>query len=63
MKPLIKTKTAPFNLYQKDDFYIVERGNVVEFKSKYKERCMSYIQLQQKQLQKYGTTRFPILEF
>lgn len=47
MKRLIKTraKIEPFNIYQEDDLFIVERDNVVVYKTKHQHLTTSYCKM------------------
>jgi DNA-binding transcriptional regulator GbsR (MarR family) len=54
MKRLIKPrrKIEPFEKYQEDDYFIVERNGIQEFRSQYLERCNLYIQMKLAQMRK-----------
>lgn len=47
MKRLIKTraKIEPFSIYQEDDLFIVERDNVVVYKTKHQHLTTSYCKM------------------
>ena len=54
LKRLIKTRrpTEPFKKYQEDNYFIVERNDIQEFRSEYLERCNLYIQMKLAQMRK-----------
>ena len=64
LKKLMKNtlEIEAFEISEQDNLFIVKRNKIVEFKSKDKSRCQYYVCLQEKQLERCGTTRFPLLE-
>lgn len=54
MKILIKPRRSiePFKKYQEDNYFIVERNGIQEFRSQYLERCNLYIQMKLAQMRK-----------